>query len=201
MSTSPEPLPGTAEPTLDYRGLAIRVVAGVLLMMVVLGAIAVVFREPLELLSRRFVHSLGGPGVMLGFFLPDAFTVPIPNDAFSFFALVGGMRFWEIVAWATVGSLLGGHVSFGLGRWLGHTRRVADFLAQRGAEVHGLVRRYGVWALGLAAVTPIPYSVGCMAAGALHMPYGRFVAVSMLRLPRIALYLWLIKLGVVSVTG
>jgi membrane protein YqaA with SNARE-associated domain len=189
------------EPVLDYRGLAIRIVVGVLIMMVCLGTIAFVFRQPLELLSRRFVHSLGGPGVTVGFFLPDAFTVPVPNDAFSFFALVGGMPFWEIVAWATVGSWAGGHVSFGLGRWLGHTRRVADFLTRRGAEVHGLVRRYGVWALILAAVTPIPYSIGCMAAGALHMPYVHFLAVSVLRLPRIAFYLWLIELGVLSVTG
>lgn len=189
------------EPVLDYRGLAIRIVVGVLIMMVVLGTIAIVFRVPLELLSRRFVHTLGGPGVTLGFFLPDAFTLPFPNDAFSFFALVGGMPFWQIVAWATVGSLAGGHVSFGLGRWLGHTRRVADFLARRGAEVHGLVRRYGVWALAMAALTPIPYSIGCMAAGAVHMRYAHFLAVSTLRLPRIAFYLWLIQLGVVSVTG
>ncbi len=193
--------PDAAEPALDYRGLAIRIVVGVLVMMVGLGTIAFIFREPLELLSRRFVDTLGGPGVTLGFFLPDAFTIPVPNDAFSFFALVGGMPFWQIVAWATVGSLGGGHVSFGLGRWLGHTRRVADFLAHRGAEAHGLVRRYGVWALSLAALTPIPYSIGCMAAGALHMRYAHFLAVSTLRLPRIAFYLWLIELGVLSVTG
>ncbi|MEZ4267864.1 MAG: VTT domain-containing protein [Myxococcota bacterium] len=193
--------PASPEPALDYRGLAIRIVVGVLIMMIGLGTIAFVFRDPLELLSRRFVNTLGGPGVTLGFFLPDAFTIPVPNDAFSFFALVGGMPFWQIVAWATVGSWAGGHVSFGLGRGLGHTRRVADFLAHRGAEVHGLVRRYGVWALILAALTPIPYSIGCMAAGALHMPYAHFLAVSTLRLPRIAFYLWLIQLGVVSVTG
>jgi membrane protein YqaA with SNARE-associated domain len=58
-----------------------------------------------------------------------------------------------------------------------------------------------VWALILAAVTPIPYSIGCMAAGALHMPYVHFAPSRVLRLPRIAFYLYLIELGVVSVTG
>ncbi len=202
---TPRELPDTqvwpADPTLDYRGLAIRFVVGVLLMMVALASVAFIFREPLERLSHRFVTTFGGPGVTVGFFLPDAFTLPVPNDAFSFFALVGGMPFWQIVGWATLGSWAGGHVSFALGRGLGHTRRVASFLERRGAEVHGLVRRYGVWALILAAVTPIPYSIGCLAAGALHMPYRNFALVSLLRMPRIAFYLYLIELGVVSVTG
>jgi membrane protein YqaA with SNARE-associated domain len=169
--------------------------------MAILGVIAFAFREPLEKLSKIFVRELGGPGVALGFYIPDAFTIPIPNDAFSAFGYFGGMGFWEVVAWASLGSILGGCTGFAIGRGLAHTPRMQRFMSRRGAEVHGLVRAYGVWALLLAAVTPLPYSVACWAAGALDMRFRRFLLVNVLGRPvRVAGFLYLMKLGVLSFT-
>jgi membrane protein YqaA with SNARE-associated domain len=71
-------------------------------------------------------------------------------------------------------------------------------MASRGAEIHSLVRRYGLIALALATLTPLPYSLACWASGALGVPFFRFCAVSLLRIPRIAIFLWLIQEGFVS---
>ena len=63
-----------------------------------------------------------------------------------------------------------------------------------------LVERYGVIALAATALTPLPFSLGCWAAGALKMPFSTFFAVALLRIPRVAGYLALIYFGLISVT-
>ena len=186
---------------LRIREIAVRAIAGITAIMVVMAALAYAFREPLVALSERFVDVLGGFGVALGFFLPDAFTIPMPNDAFTFFGLFGGIPFWEVVAWGSAGTLTGGLVGFGIGRLMQQTRWFQRFLARRGAEMHALVSRYGTWALLTAALTPIPYSIACWASGAVHMPLSRFLLVSLARIPRVAFYLWLMELGFVSFSG
>jgi membrane protein YqaA with SNARE-associated domain len=158
-------------------------------------------REPFVALSEAFVETLGGPGVALGCFLPDAFTVPVPSDLFTTFGVAGGMSFSAVVLWATLGSLAGGTTGFFVGTRLKRMRSVARFLSARPDQVERLVRRYGPWALAVAALTPIPYSLACWAAGATNMELRTFLLVSQLRFVRYAAFLYLIQLGLVSATG
>lgn len=162
-------------------------------LIVVIGGALVIFKEPLERLSKVFVDHLGGFGVALGHFLPDAFAAPLPNDAFSFFGLAGGMSFWEVVAWSSLGTLVGGAVGFWVGRKLQHTRWFKLLMRRRGRQVNALFRRYGVMALVIAALTPIPYWLGCWISGAGGMRFRLFLALSTLRVPKVIFYLWLIQ--------
>ncbi len=163
------------------------------------AAIGYFFREPLRAISERFVETLGGPGIAVGYFLPDAFTVPIPNDAFGWFGLEGGVPFWEVVMWGTGGSLIGGSVGYLIGAKLRQTRIVARFMRGRGRRLEAMVRRYGVQVVAVAAITPLPYSLSAWAAGAVKMPYSHFFATSLLRVIRVAGSLYLIRLGLWSV--
>lgn len=199
----PEPLsigaPGTAPASpLDIRRLALQVLGGAAALVLGLGLVAYFFQEPLVRLSETFVRTLGGPGIAVGFFLPDAFTIPFPNDAFTAAGLLGGMSFPLVVAWGSLGSILGGHVGLLVGRRLSYTRWFRRFMATHGQEAYALSQRYGALALVLGALTPVPYSVTCWAAGALGMRLGVFSLISLLRIPRIAVYLWLIQLGFLS---
>jgi membrane protein YqaA with SNARE-associated domain len=171
-------------------GLAL-LVAGVVLL-------ATFARESLMSVSRAFVEVLGGAGVALGFFLPDAFTVPLPNDVASMFGLAGGLSFWSVVAWASLGSLVGGSVGYLIGWKLGRTRVLRTFFEGRGRDVFGMLQRRGLVVVVVAAITPLPYSIACWAAGASQLPFRRFFLVSQLRILRIAGYLYLIELGLVS---
>jgi membrane protein YqaA with SNARE-associated domain len=50
--------------------------------------------------------------------------------------------------------------------------------------------------VAVAAITPLPYSIFCWAAGAGRLDFTRFMAVSVpLRIIRVAGYLYLIQLG------
>ncbi len=161
----------------------------------VVAAVGYFARAPLLRASQAFVDQWGGVGVAIGYFLPDAFTIPLPNDVVTVLGIAGGMGFWEVVAWGSVGSLVGGCVGYGIGRFLGSRDFVKRFFEGRGARMHELLRRYGVVAVGVAALTPIPYSLGCWAAGSVRLPFWQFLLVSLLRVVRVAGYLYLIELG------
>ena len=173
---------------------------------IVLGAFAiffvlmVLFKEQVLAVASRFVAIAGGPGIAAGFFVPDAFTIPIPNDAFTTFGILAGMPFWEVVFWGSLGSVLGGIVGYGIGwAFISENPKLKAYLDERGEGILTKVQTGGTVALGIAAVTPLPYSLACWSAGALKIPFGRFVAVSLLRIPRVAATLWLIQLGVLAI--
>jgi membrane protein YqaA with SNARE-associated domain len=142
------------------------------------------------------VQALGGLGIGIGYFLPDAFTLPIPNDAFALVGRVGGMSFEAVVAWGTAGSIVGGSVGWGIGKYLvGRIGRLQRYFNRVGARMMERFQRGGAWILFAAALTPLPYSVACWAAGAIGMSYTRFVLISLVRVFRVAGYLWVLEQG------
>ncbi|NVB42019.1 VTT domain-containing protein [Pseudenhygromyxa sp. WMMC2535] len=193
-----------AEPKrLNFRKALVMAALAVMGFTVFAALLGWLFREPLVALGQWFVASFGGPGIAVGFFIPDAFTVPMPNDAFTAFGLWGGMPFWEVVAWGSLGSLAGGSAGWLLGRYLiARSHRLEAFMRQRGGDdMREHLRQGGRWFLAVAAVTPIPYSITCWAAGATKLPFVEFLTISLLRVPRVALFLWLIQRGFLTIAG
>jgi len=175
-------------------------VATVVIVVVVVAAL-VLFKDELAAISKAFVDALGGFGIALGFALPDGLTLPLPNDAFTFFGYRGGIPFWECVGWGTAGSLVGGSIGFLIGRSLQRTRTYRRIMATRGREVNEMAARYGGWTLFIAALTPIPYSLACWAVGAGGMRYRTFLLISTSRVIKVAFYLWLLAEGILPAFG
>jgi len=186
---------------LDLRRVLIGAVLGMMGFTLFAALLGWLFREPLLEVGRWFVANFGGPGIAIGFFFPDAFTIPVPNDAFTAFGLWGGMPFGRVVFWGSLGSLIGGSTGWAIGRYLlVRSKRLQAFIERRGGdEIRGQLVRGGRWFVVVAALTPVPYSVTCWAAGATEMKYWEFLAISLLRIPRVAGILWLIAQGFVSV--
>jgi len=180
------------------RGLVLKWLLGFGLMFGAMGVVLNIWKAESIALAVAFVESLGGPGVSLAFFVPDAIPVPIPHDLFSAAGMVGGLGFWEIVAFAHVGSITGGCVGFAIGRRLAHTAWFRSVMAGRGAKADQIVRRYGDVGILVGALTPLPYSLVCWAGGALGMGWVRFLLVSQVRVLRIAAYLWAIETGILE---
>ena len=104
--------------------------------------------------------------------------------------------------WGSLGSLAGGSTGWFIGRYLAQRIRwVREFMAERGQEAVKVLHRGGALFLGVAALTPLPYSIVCWAAGATRMPFLVFFAVSMLRPVRVTFYLWLIERGFFSMVS
>lgn len=204
MSDRPYSAPKSAEGPdeeveLDLKKIALQFIVAIVLLVGVLAAAAYTLWEPMQAWSRVYVGTFGGPGIGLGFYFPDAFSLPLPVDGFLALGLLGGLPFVEIVAWASVGSILGGITGYFVGERLRRLTIVRRLTAKKGEEMDLLVARYGGATLAIAALTPLPYSLACWACGALSMPLGKFTLISLLRIPRVALYLWLIQQGFINV--
>lgn len=172
---------------------------GVLLLLGAFAVLGAVLREPMEAAAHLWVENTGLPGMFMAIALLDSVPTPIPPDLFTGFAYVGKLPFWEIVATASAASVTGGSVAWAVAQRFSTTAWFQRFIHGRGARPYALVRRYGTVALVLGAVSPLPFSLTCYAAGTLKMPYSRFFAVAMLRAPRILFYLALIRLGWIGV--
>ena len=168
------------------------------------GVVAIVWfcatylQEPLTAFSQDFVATFGVYGVGLGWLTLDTFPIPIPHDILLGFGHLGGLGAVEMIVAASLGSLVGGTLAWNLGRALRHTRAFQRIVSGRGAKAYDLIHRYGVAALAIGALSPLPYSVACWAAGSVQMPYRTFFAVSLLRIPRIAVSWWLIATGLLT---
>lgn len=157
------------------------------------------FEEELRAIGVAFVETFGGVGVAFCTLVPDAITMPPPHEICMTFAYTGGMSFWEVVLWATAGSVTGGSIGYVIGRQLSHTQWFQNLVRGRARLAWQAIERHGALALAVGALSPVPYSVCCWASGAMHMRPAVFLVVSLLRLPRLAFYLWIILMGLVDV--
>ena len=180
---------------LGLRKLLMQTVLGLIGLLAIFLVVGAVFYQQLVTLGTWTVTHLGGPGLVIAFFVLDAVWLPIPHETFSGLALVGGMGLVEITAWATLGSLMGGAAGFGVAKRIHHHAWFQRFLRGRAKQAMAIVERYGGWGLAIGALTPLPYVWTTWAAGALDMPWRQFLPISLLRIPRIAFYVYLMQLG------
>ena len=201
VSDDSSPLDGKLDPSaeLDTRGLLIRFTTGVLGLLGAFAVLGMLIREPLERVAAAWVAATGLAGMFVAIGVLDSIPTPIPPDLFTGFAYMGKLPFWQIAGVASAASVTGGSAAWLVARRFRTTDWFKRFILGRGARPYALVKRYGTIALVLGAVSPLPFSLTCYAAGALGMSYRRFFSVAILRAPRIVFYLALIRLGWVGV--
>lgn len=180
-------------PTLD-RGVVVRFVIGVVVLVAVVGALGWLFRAPMSDLAGAFVAEFGTPGIFFGMLLVDSYAFPpLAHEPVLFMAHAGGLGFWKVCLVAGTGSFLAGPLGYGVGRLLGRVPYVRRQLRRTG--IRPIMRRRGVWVVVLAAVSPVPFSAATHVAGALRVPFWPFVAACTLRYPKVAAYLGMIAFG------
>lgn len=177
----------------DGKSILIQTLIALIGLVVGLAILAHLFRPEMEMISKRFIDWSGIWGVGLGFLIPDALTLPIPPDTFLVAGHLGGLDFWSMTLWGGLGSVLGGTLGFFMIRILSNRPSVQGWLQGKIQKGIDFMDRYGLIALALAALTPLPYSLVCWACGATRVKTLPFILVSLLRIPRVAIYLLLIE--------
>jgi membrane protein YqaA with SNARE-associated domain len=168
---------------------------GTAIFFAVLVLLGITFRAELEAAGAWIVDLLGYPGIGIGIMASDMLTLPIPPDVYLALAVAAGLDPWLVILWGSAGSILGGIGAYFLGRLLGRTafaQRLVEPFRERGTN---FINRMGVTAVIVAALTPIPFSIVCTLSGMLGMEAYRFLPATLFRIPRIAGYFLLIKLG------
>lgn len=166
---------------------------GILVVIVFLSHFA---KEPIQKLSNLFIDIFGVYGVGLGILLSDSLPAFMIPDAFLVLAVAGKLEDIPVVVFASIGSITGGSISYFLGRYVfPKIAFIQSFLQAHEEKLVVHLEKYGVWAVVLAATTPLPYSWMAILAGTLKMEYWKFLVSSLSRAPRFFVYYYAIKLG------
>jgi membrane protein YqaA with SNARE-associated domain len=164
----------------------------------------------LDDLYKWLLHWANTPyGVLVLFIwaVAESSFFPIPPDAFLI-ALVLGARTkaFKFSAYASVASVLGGVLGYGIGLWLwwnaaGEYSAIATFFfdnipgftVDQFNNIKGLYEEYNFWIVFTAGFTPIPYKVVTISAGAFDINFLIFlIASGVSRAARFYLVGWLL---------
>jgi len=121
---------------------------------------------------------------LFGIAFAEASFFPIPPDAlFIPMALAQPRRAWFLAAITTAGSVLGGALGYAIGFYLLNrlAQPIIHFYHYEGAfaAFQGKFARYGVWVILIKGLTPIPYKIVTIAAGAAAFNFPLFMGASL----------------------
>jgi len=161
----------------------------------VVALLAHAFHLELRHGAELLLDALGLEGIALGTFLADGFHVPVAPQLYMLAVVARGAPPVPALLAIGLGTIVGGHVGYVIARRLARwsfIRRGVDRVAVR---LEPWLARFGMRALVIAALLPVPYSFLCYFAGLHRVPYRMFVPVVVLRIPKIVVYFLLVRAG------
>jgi membrane protein YqaA with SNARE-associated domain len=156
---------------------------------VLVGLAGAYFESHVVTASTWFTDRFGVVGILAAICVSDTIISPLPPDALLIVIAKGklaGSWAWLVPVGgfaSGLGGFVGSFIGKALGvRWLGpRTRQLLD-------EHRPVIERYGVWAVVLGALTPVPFSVTCWLARMAGLRPARILVACLLRVPRFMLY-------------
>ncbi|MFB6265281.1 MAG: YqaA family protein [Bradymonadaceae bacterium] len=185
--------PDVEEPTL--AGIARDALLFTILVVGLIFLAGLLLRAPLRNAADWLVAEMGMTGMFVGIFVADAFTVPIPPDTYLFLGIAADTDLVATLAVCSLASVAGGNVAYWIGPYIERIPLLESRLENFRPRGEALFSKWGGWAVSVAAMTPVPFSVVSWLAGIYRMPYSRFLAASLVRIPRIVGYYALYSLG------
>lgn len=186
----PLPIPPPT-PALALR-VAFRLVLGLLGLVAAVATAAWLFREPITAFSAGLIGATGWPGLLVAFALTD--LVPaLPHSAVLLMGHAGGLEGWTCFWAASAGAMVGAASAWSVGRLFGRSAWLRGLLDRY--WIGAFLKRYGVAAVALASVTPVPDSLTVIGTGAVGAPLWHPLVGALVRVPKIAVYLWAIEAG------
>ncbi|WP_158542259.1 YqaA family protein [Lujinxingia litoralis] len=183
------------------RRLAWQSVAIMVVMFALTALLGYWLRDPITDLATQFVQLLGAPGIFLGVLAADAISFPIPASTYLFAGVASGASVIPVLIATSLASLMGGALAYLVGPQVARIPFLARRLEIFRPRGEALFKRWGAWAVGIAAVTPMPFSIICWLAGIYRMPFKPFFTATLVRVPRVCLYYGLFALGWASAAG
>lgn len=127
-----------------------------------------------------WIMSLGGPGlILLG--LADNSVIPLPGsmDVLTIILAANHPQYWWYYSlMATLGAVMGGYLTYRLGKQGGKETLEQKVAKKRVEKVYRTFKRWGFWAVAVPAILPPPVPIVpfLLAAGVLKYPRKRFIS-------------------------
>lgn len=135
--------------------------------------------------STFLISNFGFLGLFIVVVIMDTIIQPISPDILVFGSTFGGANLWLAALIGGLGSCLAGTFGYLIGRGIGKEGFSRWFDKKHMDKGHELFDKYGVWAVMVGALSPIPYSSICWTAGIYKMPFVPFLITSLItRIPR-----------------
>lgn len=176
------------------RTNVIRTIVGIVLLSAALAVVGKLFEAELLHLAQSVYLTLGVLGLSLALLLTDSVFSPVPPDMLLLVVAKSSLhQHWPIVLPAAgLISAAAGNLGWFLGGLFARIPFMRGYIARLRARHERPIRRFDRWAIALGALTPLPFSITCVTAGALGMPWKRLAPVTLLRVPRFIVFYWLI---------
>ncbi len=130
------------------------------------------------------ISSYGIIGIILVVIIMDTIIQPISPDIIVFGATFGGANITTAII-AGLASCLAGSIGYFIGKKIGAKEFRKWFSEKHLIKGKELFDKYGILAIVVGALSPIPYSAICWTAGIYNMKYKHFLLTSLLtRVPR-----------------
>ena len=117
----------------------------------------------------EMVESYGAFGLFVVSFCESIFSPILPDIVLIPMGLAAPELAIYYAMVATVASVLGGFVGYGIGHRFGPPVVKKCVSPDYIAKIRGLIDRYGIWAIWIAAMAPIPYKFVSLSAGAFRI--------------------------------
>ena len=146
---------------------------------------------------HKFIDSFGVKGVALYVFIVDLFVLPLSPDLMWPFVIDWPPLLAIMVM--SLSSVAGAYCAYLLGRLIGLMPPIKRWvLKNSGTHTEKLITKYGVWAIVISGLTPLPFSSICTVAGIVKLrPLYVFLS-SLIRFVRMGLY-YLIFAGMIVI--
>jgi membrane protein YqaA with SNARE-associated domain len=173
----------------------LRLIAGLLVILLVVGTLAHWARPQCEAVARGFVAAYGYWGMALGTLLADAFHFPIPPQFYMLLSIASqAPAYWSLTVIAAA-SVLAGVVGYSTARLVAKSPWVAARTERSRRLLERAVVRFGGRAALVASLLPIPYSILCYLAGLNRMPHRFLALLCLCRIPKLVAFYGLVYWG------
>ena len=128
----------------------------------------------------RLLRHMGGLGlIVVG--LVDNSAIPLPGSMDALTIVLSAARkepWWYYATMATIGSIIGGYLTYRLGAKGGKETLEKKISKKRAAKIYSIFERYGFWSVAIGAICPppVPFVPFLLAAGAMHYPRRHFLS-------------------------
>ena len=172
-----------------------RFLVGIFMLAIITVAISVYLNlNFLRELIGELVMDFGYIGILVFSFITDLFIQPFGPEAPASIGVLFNLNIVLVVIFALIGSYSASFINFYIGK--GYLKIKAHKLKENEIESKHvrLFKKYGVYGLLLAAISPVPWVPFCWMAGAYKIKIKDFIIFGLIpRLFKIIVIVWVVK--------
>ena len=177
---------------LEISSLVRRLIVGLIALVAASFMAGITLRGPITVLSEWFVDLFGLSGIFFGVLILDCLPLTM-SEPLLLLGYEGNINFWVLTTVAGLGSWLSALLGYSTGLLIGRTERMKRVF--RRYRMDRFMKKYGTAFVAVAAITPFPYGISTICAGATRIPLIRVMGAALLRFPKNYLYMALVIAG------